>query len=70
MFTDSQRELFSKILDANWDATIAERDGNLDLAGELYIKRDEMNEELKISMGEDAYNRFIDNGKKMFAPKQ
>jgi hypothetical protein len=56
MLTDKQREIFSAILDLNFEGKTKE------LAAKL--------NELKEDMGTDAYEKFMSMGKKMFAPKQ
>lgn len=62
MFTDEQREIFSKLLDANWDM----KQGNPDKAVEV----SKLTSQLRESMGTEAFDKFIANGKAMFAPKQ
>lgn len=69
MFTDSERELFSKILDTNWEASLAEKDNDFTKSFRLYDEVNTLKEELRVSMGDEAYNRFMDNGKEMFKPK-
>lgn len=61
---DTQRALFSKILDKNWEVkeeTVPIK--KYDLCMEL----NKLKNELKQSMGEAAYNEYMENGRKMFA---
>jgi hypothetical protein len=74
MMNDQAREIFSKLLDANYDY------GQLDEAmssGEkvdilemmaLGTKVCELKMEFKQAMGVDAYNEFMRQGAEMFAP--
>lgn len=62
MFTDTQRAIFTNLLDANWEM----KHGNPDKAVEV----DELTSQLKESMGAEAFNTFMANGRAMFAPKQ
>jgi hypothetical protein len=64
--TKKESKLLSEIIDLNWNVS---REENI-------MKRVEMFEELSIkkralrdSMGHEEYDRFMDNGRKMFAPK-
>jgi len=65
MLTDSQRQLFSKILDLNYDFN---RETNNTKKFELFKELNAAKSELKESMGENAYNEFFDKGRRMFAP--
>ena len=67
MLTDEQRLLFREILDLNWDFT---HNSNLSEKFELAKKLNEKKKELKTSMGEEAYDKFINLGREMFAPKR
>lgn len=64
--TDSQRTLFSKIVDLNWDYT---QEKNNTKKFELFEQLNAAKSELKASMGDQAYDEFISRGKQMFAPK-
>lgn len=63
---DEQREIFSKVLDKNWEASQTK---NHSVKFNHYKEVNTLLKELKESMGEEAYNKFIENGKAMFAPK-
>ena len=64
--TNQQREKLSKIIDLNWDLS-HEPDimKKMEMAKELSkLKRD-----LRDDMGHEEYDAFMENGRKMFAPK-
>lgn len=64
--TEKKQELFSKILDLNHEMvneTIPSK--KYELLGHLINAK----VELKKEMGSEEYNRFIEMGTKMFAPK-
>jgi len=65
--TDKQRTIFSKLLDANWEASLEK-----DLLKRIQKLKlvNEYENQLRDSMGRETYNEFVENGKKMFAPKQ
>lgn len=66
--TEQERKIFSKLLDANWEAKELREEGKID----EYIKKldevEELRTELQESMGMDEYNKFIAIGQRMFAP--
>ena len=67
MMTDKQREMFSQLIDLDWDAnntwnTPEERDAAREEA--TYIRW-----KLRKEMGPQAYDDFMDKGAKMFASK-
>lgn len=64
MLTETQREIFSRLLDKNYEAN-RERDGKKSL--ELHNEVAAIQKELKDSMGEEAFQAFMDKGRKMFA---
>jgi len=64
--TEKQGKIFSQILDLNWDMN---REPNASKKFELAKQLGTKKEELKADMGEEAYVKFFENGKKMFAPK-
>lgn len=66
MFTESQSKIFNEVLDLNWEASKAPTTAQKTyLQGEVNKKL----ELLKEDMGEEAYDKFMSNGKKMFAPR-
>jgi len=67
--TNSQIELFSKILDTNWELKEAVDNEKHFQAVSLKDQLDQFIEELKESMGVEAFDTFMSNGRKMFASK-
>ena len=70
MMTEKQSEIFRKVLDTNMEVDQLQAEGKF---GEAWQKAEEHNahvKELKESMGEEAYNNFIEMGRQMFAPKK
>lgn len=65
MLTESQRSLFREILDANWEVKTKEEE-LMSAKRTLETKTND----LKGSMGEEAYDNFINTGRQMFAPKK
>ena len=66
--TNYQSTLLSQILDVNWDISTA----NVSQVSKdaLITRLNELTTELAEHMGEEAYNSFMLNGKKMFATKE
>jgi hypothetical protein len=64
MLTDNQRQIFSKMLDINWNA-VQEKDFTKKF--KLYEDLAVLEKQLKQSMGEEEFNKFISRGKQMFA---
>ena len=67
--TQTQSELFSKILTTNWDLKEQCDNNEWTKALKTQAQLDTMLEELKESMGVQAFDTFISNGRKMFASK-
>ena len=68
--TQEQSEIFRKVLDTNWEVDQLQAEGKF---VEAWKKAEEHNahvRDLKDSMGEEAYNNFINMGRQMFAPKK
>lgn len=65
--TEEQRGMFREILDLNWDMR---NEFNLDRKFELVEALGAAKERLKMSMGTEAYEHFIETGRRMFAPIQ
>ena len=66
MLTDSQRTIFSKILDLNYDFN---RETSNTKKFELFEQLNAAKTELIESMGEKAYKEFFEKGQRMFLPK-
>ena len=65
--TEKQSHLFSKLLDANWEVKEAvEREDYLQ-AYEMQKRVTQLKGELREDMGAEAYDKFIENGRKMFS---
>lgn len=63
--TETQRALFSQILDLNWEY---EHETNWANKWELAKQLSEKKQQLREDMGAKEYDKFMDNGRKMFAP--
>jgi hypothetical protein len=65
--TNEQRNIFSKLIDANWEADNTANSPMIrDAARQDYY---DLKRELIDSMGIEDYNKFINVGRQMFAPK-
>jgi hypothetical protein len=62
---DQQRSIFSKIVDLNWEIGIKKAE-----VTKMEMQLSEMDTELRESMGIEAYMKFMNQGKMMFAPKE
>lgn len=68
MLTNYQSQLFSRLVDANWEADNTSNSPFIrDIARNEYWK---VKEELMEDMGKDEYNRFVNMGREMFAPAE
>lgn len=65
--TETQRVMFREVLDLNWDM---KQETNLSRKFELAQELGAATERLKMDMGEEAYEQFIETGRRMFAPIQ
>jgi len=64
--TESQRKQLSQIIDLNWDISQETNPGKkYQMVNELIQKK----KALRDDMGHEEYDKFIENGRKMFAPK-
>lgn len=67
MLTENEHKIFSRLLDANWDRSEAIRNNDLgafrisDMCAAL------AEADLIDSMGQEAYDAFMNQGKKLFA---
>jgi len=66
--TNEQSAIFRKVLDTNWEVKELTESGNWNEARLKSKEHNEAVEELKTSMGEREYDKFINMGRKMFAP--
>ena len=66
--TNEQSAIFRKVLDTNWELKELTESGNWNEARLKSKEHNEAVEELKTSMGEREYDKFINMGRKMFAP--
>ncbi len=64
--TEPQRKKLSKIIDLNWDLS---QESDIMKKFEMSKELSRMKVELRDDMGHEAYYTFMDNGRKMFAPK-
>jgi hypothetical protein len=69
MLTETQRAIFTKILDTNWELKELKEEGKWNDALEKSREHNSHVQELKTLMGEKEYNHFIEMGQRMFAPK-
>jgi hypothetical protein len=61
---EEARKVFSELLDVNYELVQAKTS-----VMKLEAKYRILEDRLKYEMGEEEYNKFIANGKAMFAPK-
>jgi hypothetical protein len=69
MLTEEQREVFTAILDSNWETKELQERGEWHSALEKSKELNSHIKKLKEMMGENEYANFIEMGKMMFAPK-
>lgn len=70
MMTEKQSKIFNKVLETNWEVDQLQAEGKFTAAWEKAEEHNAHVKELKESMGEEAYNNFINLGREMFAPKK
>ncbi len=64
MLNDKQREMFSRLLDVNYEMNReSDVDKKLDLLNQVSL----LKQELKEDMGEESYTRFMNMGARMFS---
>ena len=68
MLTEEQRVIFREILDLNWEFSHTEE--NWGVKWDIARKLNQRKKDLKMSMGEEAYDHFMNMGREMFAPKK
>jgi hypothetical protein len=64
--TEPQRKKLSKIIDLNWDIS---QEADIMKKFEMAKELSRMKKELRDNMGHEEYDTFMENGRKMFAPK-
>lgn len=64
--TNQQREKLSKIIDLNWDLS---QEPDVMKKFEMARELSKLKQDLRDDMGHEEYNTFMENGRKMFAPK-
>lgn len=65
MLTDTQREIFSKLLDKSYD--LKKSTGTLEERKQLHKEVGDLEKELEDSMGIDNYENFMNMGRRMFS---
>jgi hypothetical protein len=68
--TNEQSAIFRKVLDTNWEVKELTESSRWIEAIEKAKELDRLKSELKESMGEYEYNKFMDTGRKMFSPAE
>jgi len=68
--TKEQHKLFGEILDLNWEIKEDYENRNIADAWNKKIKLEDLKDQLRDDMGADEYDAFMNNGRKMFAPKE
>ena len=66
--TNEQSAIFRKVLDTNWEVKELSEAGKWTEAMKKSKEHNDAVKELKESMGEAEHNKFIDTGRRMFAP--
>jgi|688.fasta_scaffold1369305_1 hypothetical protein len=64
--TEEQRKKLSKVIDLNWDLS---HETNPLKKFEMAMELSRLKKDLRDDMGHNEYDTFMDNGRKMFAPK-
>jgi hypothetical protein len=62
---DKERAIFNEVLDLNYEAS---KEKDVVKKWDMEVKVSEKLTELKKEMGKEAYDKFMANGKAMFAP--
>lgn len=65
--TAKEQAILRKLIDKNWDFT---NEKDIKKKWDLGIEVSNLRKKLQESMGKDEYDKFMDNGREMFAPKQ
>jgi hypothetical protein len=64
--TAKESQILRELIDKNWDFT---NEKDVTKKWEIGLKVSELKKKLQDSMGKEEYDKFMDNGRKMFAPK-
>lgn len=64
IMNEESRTIFNKLLEVNFKLTVAQKEVRT-----LHVEYTILDDRLRDSMGAVAYNKFMANGKAMFAPK-
>jgi hypothetical protein len=64
--TAKESQILRELIDKNWDFT---NEKDIAKKWEIGLKVSELRKKLQDSMGKEEYDKFMDNGRKMFAPK-
>jgi hypothetical protein len=64
--TAKESQILRELIDKNWDFT---NEKDVTKKWEIGLKVSELRKKLQDSMGKEEYDKFMDNGRKMFAPK-
>ena len=64
--TAKESQILRELIDKNWDFT---QEKDVTKKWEIGLKVSELRKKLQDSMGKEEYDKFMDNGRKMFAPK-
>lgn len=68
MMTDYQRQLFSQMLDVNWELEVG--DYSPVVMEALKYRLDSLETEMEYSMGEKEWKEWKENGRRMFGEKK
>ena len=68
--TNEQSAIFRQVLDTNWEVKELTEANKWKEAMEKVRELDRLKAQLKESMGEEEYDKFIDTGHRMFAPAE
>jgi hypothetical protein len=66
--TENQATIFRRVLDTNWELKELQEAGKWAAAFDKMKEHQAVLKEFKESMGEKAFEEFMDNGRKMFSP--
>ena len=64
--TDKQSAIFRRVLDTNWEIKEIQESGNWDELKDKVQEYQAALKEFKIAMGKQAFEEFMENGRRMF----